>query len=229
MEGTVAFVCVICRIFVGARDIFHRVPIFAFTRFRGRKAYIDQIRVEYHFPRASRVSKHMQMDRWKPVTSGPRLAAVSPETPCVATLNNTRAYFSIAHIRDVVGAAGNARLSASQFIFDRRKRQRREKKRRLYKFELSRETNPRRGWGRNARLVIKLSRTARAGKLRKFASNIVGYQISEMRNFADIRDSAMNISATRWLICIVYNGWIQFTLVAAILFNTKKSRDANAG
>lgn len=30
---------------------------------------------------------------------GSRLAVVSPETPCVATLNNTRAYFSIAHTR----------------------------------------------------------------------------------------------------------------------------------
>jgi len=38
-KRTVAFVCAICKIFVAIRDIFHRVPIFTFTRFRGRKAY----------------------------------------------------------------------------------------------------------------------------------------------------------------------------------------------
>lgn len=39
IKETVAFVCVICKIFVAIRDIFHRVPIFTFTRFRDRKAY----------------------------------------------------------------------------------------------------------------------------------------------------------------------------------------------
>lgn len=34
---------------------------------------IDQIHVEYHLLRAFHVSKRMQMDRWKPVTSVPAL------------------------------------------------------------------------------------------------------------------------------------------------------------
>lgn len=69
-----------------------------FVVFQARRS-IDQIRIEKHLPRTFRVSKHMQMDRWKAVTSGYRLAFESPETWYVATLNNAQAYFSIAYTR----------------------------------------------------------------------------------------------------------------------------------
>lgn len=68
-----------------------------FVVFQARRS-IDQIRIEKHLLRTFRVSKHMQMDRWKAVTSGYRLAFESPETWYVATLNNAQAYFSIAYI-----------------------------------------------------------------------------------------------------------------------------------
>lgn len=69
-----------------------------FVVFQARRS-IDQIRIEKHLLRTFRVSKHMQMDRWKAVTSGYRLAFESPETWYVATLNNAQAYFSIAYTR----------------------------------------------------------------------------------------------------------------------------------
>ena len=50
-----------------------------FVVFQARRS-IDQIRIEKHLLRTFRVSKHMQMDRWKAVTSGYRLAFESPET-----------------------------------------------------------------------------------------------------------------------------------------------------
>lgn len=135
IRETVASVCVICKIFVAIRDIFHRVPIFTFTRFRGRKAYrSDPCRVlpSSCIPRF----KAYADGQMETCDVGSRLALESPETPCVATLNNTRAYFSIAHAMSL--APLKIHDCQHPNLFSSFKRQKTP-----YKFELLRETNAR--------------------------------------------------------------------------------------
>lgn len=135
IKETVAFVCVICKIFVAIRDIFHRVPIFTFTRFQGRKAYrSDPCRVlpSSCIPRF----KAYADGQMETCDVGSRLAVESPETSCVATLNNTRAYFSIAHAMSL--APLKIHDCQHPNLFSSFKRQKTP-----YKFELLRETEAR--------------------------------------------------------------------------------------
>lgn len=64
---------------------------------------------------------------------GSRLAVESRETPCVATLNNTRAYFSIARTMSLAPLKMHDCLRPNLFSTFRRQKT-------LYKFKLLRET-----------------------------------------------------------------------------------------